>query len=122
MTNRHPRVDPPARHEQSGEGVCGDSRRVRATTALAELIEKVLVRPAVESADAVNEAHSLGERAASALLDAGDLRAWELTNRVASEITALAQVGWIPPNPPDRMSATPLEHRLPRIADTVGIA
>jgi hypothetical protein len=63
------------------------------------MIDKVLAGPRAGLVDVENEAHSLGEAAASALLDAGDLRAWELSTRVASEIIALARMGWIPAEP-----------------------
>lgn len=96
MTTGDSPVDPLLGREPAGSRGCPDLRRLRPTAALAEMIGKVLAGPPLESAAAANEAHRLGEAAASALLDAGDLRAWELTTRVAAEITALARVGWIP--------------------------
>lgn len=97
MTTSHPPVDSSAAPEPTGAVGNRDPRCVRATAALAELIDKVLAGPSTEVADVVNQAQSLGETAASALLDAGDLRAWELAIRVTSEVTALARSGWIPP-------------------------
>jgi hypothetical protein len=95
MTDRDPSVAPLARREPTVSLDCPGSRCVHPIAALAEMIDKVLTASPSTAADAVNEAHRLGEAASSALLDAGDLLAWQLATRVANEITALARVGWV---------------------------
>lgn len=93
MTTGRPAGAP---REPDGARGARDCRRLSPVAALADMIGTVLAGPPAELADAVNDVHRLGGAAAAALLDAGDLHAWELTNRAASEITALAQAGWIP--------------------------